>query len=94
MPPPNNSKTKQPTPPLPKRIHRQRTQKQPHRNPNRHLNHTIPHIQHHAIQIPSNQPRLSPVIHRRRPMRQRTIHRLISDLIRRSYSRDQTTRGS
>lgn len=37
-------KTKQPTPPFPKRINNKRAQKQPNRNPNRNLNNRITNI--------------------------------------------------
>ena len=60
------SKAKQPAPPLPKRINDQRTQEQADGNANSHLNHRIPDIEHHAIDIGVRRS-LRAVADRRRP---------------------------
>lgn len=48
---PHPSKTKQPTPPLPKRINHQCAHKQHDRNPNCHLNHRVRNIKDDGIKI-------------------------------------------
>lgn len=83
---PTNSKTKQPTPPLPKRINNQSAQKQPDRDPNRNLNHGITNVEDHAVDIRVG-PSLRPVADGRRP------RGIASDLVGGSDATDQGAAG-
>lgn len=95
---PEKLEAKQATPPFAHRINNQRTQKQPDSNPNRHLDHTIPDVEHHTIDI---RVRTRRIPDRRRPRPRRvTRHprpvdngRLIRDLIRARDTADQTPTG-
>lgn len=81
--PPWDLKAKQRTFLLPKRINHQRTQKQPDRKSNRHLDHAVSHIELHGIDI-----------HRSGLRRIAdgggAIHRRVCDLIRARHAADQT----
>lgn len=84
---PTHLKTKQPTPPLPKRINNQRAQEQPNRNPNRHLDHRIPHVENHAIDVGTGCESLGSVGDRCGP------RRIACDLVGGSYAADKRPTG-
>ena len=89
---PSTSKAKQPTPPLPKRIYKQRTHEQAHGDPNRNLNHAVRDIE--DITIDTHTRSKSSIGNERRPISRSAIDRLIRKLICRRQPADQTASRS
>lgn len=93
-------KTKQPAPPLPERIHHQGAHEQPHCDPDRNLDHAIPHIQHRAVHLhpshagcptPESTAGFAAITHGRDPAGA-SVARTIGELISGNDTADQTTR--